>query len=113
IPRAWSSPFSVRRRDTLTTSRWASVASPHRVTMPPSSLPGGTAWRKDGSRPRVLGASTAKPSVVADPHRLDVAELADALGEELPAEPGGLDPAERQLRVRGHVAVHEDHPGVE
>src|SRR6266851_8737824 len=26
---------------------------------------------------------------------------------------GGLDAAERQLRVRGHVSVDEDHPGRE
>src|SRR5437764_8996254 len=63
----------------------------------------------------VLGASTSttKTSVGADPHRLDVAELPDSLGEQLPAEPRGLDAAERQLRVGGHVAVDEDHPGVE
>ena len=46
---------------------------------------------------------------MADPDRLDVAELADALREELPAVPGTLDAPERQLRVGGDVAVDEDH----
>ena len=34
---AMSSPFSVRRRATLTVSRCASVARPHRAMTPPSS----------------------------------------------------------------------------
>src|SRR5579875_2226299 len=47
----------------------------------------------------------------ADPHGLDVAELADALDGQFPAVAGVLHAAERQLRVGGHVAVDEDHPG--
>src|SRR5580658_6879368 len=48
-----------------------------------------------------------------DPDGLDVAELADAVAEHLPAETGRLDAAERKLRVGGHVAVDEHHPGGE
>ena len=50
---------------------------------------------------------------IADPDRLDVAELADALDGELPAVTGTLDAAERQLRIGGHIAVDEDHSGVQ
>src|SRR5580692_8761710 len=70
----------------------------------PSILPPLAAFRR--LKPYHLTASAARR---ADPDGLDVAELADALGEQLPAEPGGLHAAERQLRVRGHVRVHEDH----
>ena len=37
MPRATSRPLSVRRRATLTTSRWASAVRPHTATTPPSS----------------------------------------------------------------------------
>src|SRR6266536_1225992 len=53
------------------------------------------------------------PALGADPDGLGVAELADAVVRQLAAESGRLYPAERQLGVGGHVAVHEDHPGRE
>src|ERR1700683_4099293 len=66
----------------------------------PSTLPPRAASRR--LKPYHLTASAARR---ADPDGLDVAELTDALDEQLPAEPGGLHAAERQLRVGGHVAV--------
>src|SRR3984885_113034 len=74
----------------------------------PSILPPLAAFRR--LKPYHLAASAARRT---DPDGLDVAELTDALDEQLPAEPGGLHAAERQLRVGGHVAVDEHHPGDE
>src|ERR1700689_5324078 len=71
----------------------------------PSILPPLAAFRR--LKPYHLTASAARR---ADPDGLDVAELTDALDEQLPAEPGGLHAAERQLRVGGHVAVDAHHP---
>ena len=45
---------------------------------------------------------------LGDPDRLDVDELADAVGQ-LAAVAGALHAAERQPRVGGHHAVDEDH----
>src|SRR6185369_14531391 len=46
-------------------------------------------------------------------HGLDVDELAQADGAQLPAVAGVLDAAERVARVRRDLCVDEDHPGLE
>src|ERR1700683_3506511 len=75
----------------------------------------GAQGESPGRARRVAGRATrgSAAGVIADPDRLDVAELPDALDEQFPAVTGALDAAERKLRVRGHVAVDEDHPGVQ
>src|SRR6202035_4478590 len=82
----------------------ASAASltPIRRTSSAAELVTGTLWPPRASRPRRRCQLPAGPSAAAgitDPHGLDVAELADAVVRELPAETGSLDAAERQLRV--------------
>src|SRR5438067_5857703 len=53
------------------------------------------------------------PTRSADPDRLDVAELPDALRRELPAVARGLHPAEGELGVRRRHAVDEHRAGGE
>src|SRR5690606_5706521 len=50
---------------------------------------------------------------LADPDGLEVAELADAVGGQLAAVSGVLDPAEGQRRVRGDHAVDEHRAGLQ
>src|SRR5437588_7215710 len=65
------------------------------------------------SFPDLLGSGHGVTGAVTDPYGLHVAELADAVGAELPPVARPLDPAEGQLRVRGRGPVHEDHPRLE
>ena len=58
----------------------------------------------------LLRCASLASAVVVDPDRLDVDELADAVGAELASVAGVLDAAKRQARVGDDHAVHEHLP---
>src|SRR6266478_9490816 len=47
------------------------------------------------------------------PYRLDICELPDSQGSQLPPVARPLDPSERYPRIGSHHPVDEHHPGVQ